>query len=121
MFNTLAMIVMEKTKEIAILRSMGFTRRDISSIFMLQGLIVLVAGVALGWGLGALSTWAVSSYPIRLRGVFSTDHLVVAWSFLDHYVGSALAATVVVVIASWLPARRAAGLEPAAIIRGTSQ
>jgi lipoprotein-releasing system permease protein len=30
MFNTLAMIVMEKTKEIAILRSMGYTRRDIS-------------------------------------------------------------------------------------------
>jgi lipoprotein-releasing system permease protein len=120
MFNTLAMIVMEKTKDIAILRSMGFTRGDITSIFMLQGVIVLVVGVLAGWALGALSTFTVSSVPISVRGIFSTDHVVVAKSFI-HYLGAAGAATIVVVIASWLPARRAARLEPAAIIRGASQ
>jgi lipoprotein-releasing system permease protein len=120
MFNTLAMIVMEKTKDIAILRSMGFTRGDITSIFMLQGVIVLVVGVLAGWALGALSTFTVSSVPISVRGIFSTDHVVVAKSFI-HYLGAAGAATIVVVVASWLPARRAARLEPAAIIRGASQ
>ena len=41
MFNTLAMLVIEKTKEIAILRSMGYTRQDISRIFLWLGAIVL--------------------------------------------------------------------------------
>jgi lipoprotein-releasing system permease protein len=120
MFNTLAMIVMEKTKDIAILRSMGFTRSDIGSIFMLQGGLVLLVGVLAGWLLGVASTYVVSSVPIKVRGIFSTDHVVVAWS-ADHYIGAAIAATVVVFVASWLPARRAARLEPAAIIRGASQ
>jgi lipoprotein-releasing system permease protein len=44
---------------------------------------------------------------------------VVYWS-VWHYVGAVLAATVVVMIASWVPARRAARLEPGDIIRGTA-
>ncbi|MDR0901398.1 MAG: ABC transporter permease [Opitutaceae bacterium] len=120
MFNTLVMIVMEKTREIAILRSMGYERRDIAFVFMLQGGLVLAAGVALGWALGALGTWGVSSVPVGVRGIFSTDRIVVAWDFA-HYAGAALAASAVALVASWLPARRAALLEPAAIIRGASQ
>jgi lipoprotein-releasing system permease protein len=120
MFNTLAMIVMEKTKEIAILRSMGFTRADIGGVFMLQGGLVLVTGLVVGWIFGALCTWGTESIPIRLRGVFSTDHIVVAWDPY-HYLGAGLAAAIVVAIASWFPARRAARMEPAGIIRGASQ
>jgi len=120
MFNTLAMIVMEKTKEIAILRSMGFTRNDIASVFMLQGGLVLAAGLVGGWAFGALCTWGTESVPIRLRGVFSTDHVVVAWD-IYHYLGAGLAAAIVVAVASWFPARRAAHMEPAGIIRGASQ
>jgi lipoprotein-releasing system permease protein len=119
MFNTLAMIVMEKTKEIAILRSMGYTRRDISRIFLLQGALVLLVGSILGCLLGALSTLLVSSIPLRIRGIFSTDHFVVYWSPW-HYLAAVLSATVVVMIASWVPARRAARLEPGEIIRGTA-
>ena len=44
MFNTLAMIVLEKTKDIAILRSMGYERRDITQIFLWQAGIVLAIG-----------------------------------------------------------------------------
>lgn len=120
MFNTLAMIVMEKTKEIAILRSMGYTRSDIGMVFMLQGGLVLVTGLAGGWIFGALCTWGVESIPIRLRGVFSTDHIVVSWD-VYHYLGAGLAAAIVVAVASWFPARRAARMEPAGIIRGASQ
>lgn len=120
MFNTLAMIVMEKTKEIAILRSMGYTRRDISRIFLWQGAIVLVAGVILGWILGAAVTYGVSQLPIRIRGIFSTDTFVVAWS-IWHYLAAALTAIVMVMAASLIPARRAARLEPGDVIRGTSQ
>jgi len=120
MFNTLVMIVMEKTREIAILRSMGFTRADIAFVFMAQGALVLVVGVLAGWGIGALATWGVSSVPFRITTIFATSHIPVAWKYA-HYIGAAVASLVVVSIASWVPARRAARLEPAAIIRGASQ
>lgn len=120
MFNTLAMIVIEKTKEIAILRSMGYTRRDISHIFVWLGAIVLIVGTIGGWMLGAGVTYGVSKLPIRIRGIFSTDSFVVAWS-IWHYVVATVTATVVVMTAAVIPARRAARLEPGDIIRGTAQ
>lgn len=120
MFNTLAMIVMEKTKEIAILRSMGYTRDDISRIFLWQAMIVLAIGTVLGWVLGASVTYAVSQTPIRIRGIFATDTFIVAWS-IWHYVAATITAVTMVLTASLIPARRAARLEPGDIIRGTAQ
>jgi len=120
MFNTLAMIVMEKTKEIAILRSMGYTRRDISLIFIWQAVIVLVIGAVLGWMLGAGVTYVVSKIPIHITGIFSTNTFVVAWS-IWHYVEATVTAVIMVMVASLIPAYRAARLEPGDVIRGTAQ
>jgi lipoprotein-releasing system permease protein len=120
MFNTLAMIVMEKTKEIAILRSMGYTRGDISQIFLWQAAIVLMLGTVTGWVLGAVVTYAISNFPIRIRGIFATDTFIVSWS-LWHYVAATATAVIMVMAASLIPARRAARLEPGDVIRGTAQ
>ena len=120
MFNTLAMIVMEKTKEIAILRSMGYTRQDISGIFLWQAAIVLMIGTVCGWVLGVVVTYAISNFPIRIRGIFATDTFIVSWS-LWHYVAATATAVIMVMAASLIPARRAARLEPGDVIRGTAQ
>jgi lipoprotein-releasing system permease protein len=120
MFNTLAMIVIEKTKEIAILRSMGYTRQDIARIFIWLGATVLVLGTIGGWILGAGVTYGVSKYPIKIRGIFSADSFQVNWS-IWHYVVATVTAAIVVMTAAVIPARRAAKLEPGDIIRGTSQ
>lgn len=120
MFNTLAMIVIDKTKEIAILRSMGYTRADISRIFLWLGAIVLVLGTIGGWAMGAGVTYGVSKVPIHIRGIFSTDSFQVSWN-IWHYVVATVTALVVVMTAALIPARRAARLEPGDIIRGTSQ
>ena len=119
MFNTLVMIVMEKTKEIAILRSMGYHRRDIGRIFLWQGFTVLVMGLALGCSLAALCTYGISRLPIRIRGIFATDSFVVHWDWM-HYLTASVIAAVIVMVASYIPARRASRLEPGDIIRGTS-
>jgi lipoprotein-releasing system permease protein len=120
MFNTLAMIVMEKTKEIAILRSMGYTRADISQIFLWQAAIVLMLGTITGWLLGVVVTYGISKFPIKIRGIFATDTFIVSWS-IWHYVAATATAVIMVMAASLIPARRAARLEPGDVIRGTAQ
>ena len=119
MFNTLAMLVIEKTREIAILRSFAFSKGDVTSIFLWLGLVVIVGGSTLGCAMGALLTYAAENIPLRIRGIFSTDHFVVNWD-TNHYIAAVLTAVVVVSVASYFPARRAARIEPGDIIRGAS-
>ena len=120
MFNTLAMIVLEKTKDIAILRSMGYERKDITQIFLWQAGIVLAIGAVLGGLLGAGVTWLIERVPLRVTGIFKTEHLMVNWDS-NHYIMAIVTAVVMVMIASLVPARRAARLEPGDIVRGTAQ
>ena len=117
-FNVFAIMVIEKTRDIAILRSMGFKPSDASFIFLWQGGIVLFFGIILGVTIGILSTYAISQIPLQIRGIFSTDSFVVNWD-IAHYIWAILIAIVFVSIASWIPARRAARIEPAKIIRET--
>jgi lipoprotein-releasing system permease protein len=120
MGSTLFMIVMEKTKEIAILRSMGYTPRDISSIFIWQAAIVLLVGCVIGCGLGAGVTFGVSRIPLHIRGIFKAETFPVVYLGW-HYFLAVVVAVVVVMIASLIPARRAARLQPGDVIRGTAQ
>ena len=117
-FNVLTMSVLAKIKEIAILRSMGYRRRDISAIFLWQGALIAVAGSVLGCLLGALMTWGVSHIPIRLRGLLYTNYFLVTWDW-RHYAFATLLALLAVFIASYVPARRAAELAPVVTIRGS--
>ena len=118
-FNVLTMSVLEKTREIAILRSMGYTRADIGAIFLWQGLCIAGLGIVFGWIAGALLTALVSHIPIKVRGIFKADHFIVEWS-LSHYILAAVLALLSVLIAAYIPARRAASVDPVNILRGTS-
>jgi len=118
MFNVFAILVIEKTRDIAILRSIGFTPKDISAIFLWQGAIVLCAGVLTGSILAYIGTYVISIIPLRIRGIFSTDHFVVNWD-INHYIWAGVIALVFVSVATWIPARRASRIEPAKIIRET--
>ncbi len=117
-FNVLTMSVLAKIKEIAILRSMGYRRTDISAIFLWQGALIAAAGSVLGCLLGALMTWGVSHIPIHLRGLLYTNYFLVTWDW-SHYLFATCLAVVAVFIASYVPARRAAELPPVVTIRGS--
>jgi lipoprotein-releasing system permease protein len=119
-FNILTLMVLEKVREIAILRSMGYRRGDISAIFLWQGLLIAVIGSTFGCILGALLTWGVSRIPIKMRGFFATEHFLVYWSWY-HYLAAISIAFVGVFLASYFPARRAAQLAPVSILRGSGQ
>jgi lipoprotein-releasing system permease protein len=119
MFNTLAMIVLEKTRDIAILRSMGYERRDITQIFLWQAGIVLAIGAIVGALFGAGVTYAISRVPLNISGIFKTESFQVTWN-PEHYLQAIVTALVMVMIASLIPARRAARLEPGDIVRGSA-
>jgi lipoprotein-releasing system permease protein len=118
-FNVLTMTVLSKLKEIAILRSMGYRRADISAIFLWQGAMIAVAGSLIGCGLGALLTWGVSHIPIKVRGLLYANHFLVSWDW-RHYLWATLLAIIAVFIASYVPARRAGLLSPVVTLRGSS-
>ena len=118
-FNVLTMSVLAKVKEIAILRSMGYRRIDISAIFLWQGALIAAAGSLLGCLLGALMTWGISHIPIHVRGLIYADYFLVTWDW-RHYLWATLLALLAVFIASYVPARRAAELPPVATLRGSN-
>ncbi len=118
-FNILTMSVLSKVKEIAILRSMGYRQNDIAAIFLWQGAFIAAAGSILGCLLGAVMTWGVSRIPIRIRGVLYADHFLVTWDW-RHYFWATVLALIAVLIASYVPARRAAQLAPVVTLRGSS-
>jgi lipoprotein-releasing system permease protein len=118
-FNVLTMSVLSKVKEIAILRSMGYRRNDISAIFLWQGAMIAGAGAILGCSAGALLTWGVSRIPIKVRGLLVADHFLVAWDW-RHYLWGTVLAGIAVFIASYVPARRAAHLPAVVTLRGSS-
>jgi lipoprotein-releasing system permease protein len=118
-FNVLTMSVLSKVREIAILRSMGYRRSDISAIFLWQGALIAAVGSLLGCLLGAAMTWGISKIPIRIRGLLYANHFLVIWDW-RHYFWATLLAMVAIFIASYVPARRAAQLPPVATLRGSS-
>jgi lipoprotein-releasing system permease protein len=118
-FNVLTMSVLAKVKEIAILRSMGYRRIDISAIFLWQGALIATVGSLIGCIFGALMTWGVSHIPLHIRGLLFANHFLVVWDW-RHYLWATLLAIVAVALASYVPARRAAALPPVETLRGSS-
>ena len=118
-FNVLTMSVLSKIREIAILRSMGYRRIDISAIFLWQGALIAGVGSLLGCVLGAAMTLGISKVPIHIRGLLYTNHFLVVWDW-RHYFWATLLAVVAVFIASYVPAQRAAHLQPVDTLRGSS-
>jgi len=116
--GTLVMIVIEKTREIGILRAMGTSQRQILRIFLMQGLIVGFFGIALGMAIGFFICWSLNTwFPIQLpAGVYGISRMpvLIRWQTVGVIVASALA---ICLIASLLPAWRAARLEPTTALR----
>jgi len=118
-FNVLTMSVLSKIREIAVLRSMGYRQIDISAIFLWQGALIATVGSLIGCFLGALLTWIVSKVPIHIRGLLYTNHFLVVWDW-RHYFWATVLAGIAVFIASYVPAKRAALLQPVDTLRGSS-
>jgi lipoprotein-releasing system permease protein len=124
--STLVMLVMQKRKEIAVLKSMGATNRSVMGIFIVQGLIIGVAGTGLGLLLGlgiahnldpivAAIEWAFGfkAFP---QDVYLLDKLPsrVLW---PDVIAISVTSVLISLLATILPARQAATVDPVVAIR----
>ena len=117
-YNIISTITHEKTQDIAILKSLGFTQSSIMKIFLIEALLIGLAGTSLGWALGYLLSVALGTIEFQSPFLDST-HLPIHYS-VTHYLLASMVALSASAIAGFLPARRAASVHPVAIIRGAS-
>lgn len=111
--SVLIVSVVQKTREIGILRAMGAARGRILRVFLLQGVLIGAVGAILGSACGYLLTSVMSDV---LRADDGTP-LFTAHFNLALYLYTVLGATVLGLVAAVMPARRAANLDPAQAIR----
>ena len=116
--GTLTMIVMEKNREIAILKSMGSSAQSIVKIFMFAGLAIGFVGTALGVviGYGAVTVLTKTDIVSLPKDVYQVSHLPLAITGLDVLVIS-LTALGISFIATLYPAWQAARQDPVEVLR----
>jgi lipoprotein-releasing system permease protein len=116
--STLFMVVLEKRRDIGVLKSMGATRAAILQIFLAEGLLIGGLGTGLGVVLGAALIAILRRYPfVQLPGdVYFIERLPVRPEAGD-FAAVILAALVLCLAAALYPAWRAASLEPVDAIR----
>lgn len=113
----LTMMVMEKTKDIAVLMSFGVQQGQIRWIFLMQGFLISVVGTALGLVLGYLLSWLGGHYRFPLSAeVYSIDYLPFAPRLMDGVI-VALVSLGVSLLATLYPSSAAARVLPAEALR----
>ena len=113
----LTMMVMEKTRDIAVLMSFGVAPAQVRRIFLLQGLLISVVGTVIGLVLGYIGAWAGSHYHIQLSpDVYAIDTLPFAPRWVDGILVSAVSISISL-LATLYPSSTAARIRPAEALR----
>jgi putative ABC transport system permease protein len=115
--NTMVMSILERTREIGIMKAIGGSDQDVRWIFLVEaaliGLLGGVFGVLLGWGVGRVIN-RVANYYLANQGVPAANLFLIPWWLVAGAIGFAL---VVSLIAGSFPAMRAARLDPIQALR----
>lgn len=111
------MIVLQKTRDIAILRSVGFRRADILIGFLLQGAIIALVGAAVGDVIGHYLVIALSHLKTHSEGLVKSEYFLVKDDPRFYWYGTGFALAVGL-IASLIPAVRGSRVEPVDVLRG---
>jgi len=113
-YNILNMTINEKIREIAILKAMGFSSQDVTSIFLTQAMIIGFIGGVIGLLLGFTVSSIVAHIPFKIGGL---NYLPMAYKFKDYSLAFAFG-LFTTFVAGYLPARKASKIDPVDIIRG---
>jgi putative ABC transport system permease protein len=115
--NTMVMSILERTREIGIMKAIGGSDSDVRRIFLIEaaviGVIGGIAGLMLGWAVGRIINFGANQYIVSQGGTAGNLFSIPAW-----LIGSAIAFSILVSLgAGAYPARRAARLDPIQALR----
>jgi lipoprotein-releasing system permease protein len=116
--TTLTMMVIEKNRDIAILRAQGSTPRSIRRIFMLQGLVIGLVGASSGLLLGLVLGWIANHYQLISipAEIYAVSHITLKVKWVD-CAAVAILAVIICLLATIYPSRTAARLMPVEALR----
>lgn len=116
-YNIMNMNIINKMKDIAILKATGFQGRDITAIFLFQSLMIGIAGGMLGLLVGFFFSYLLSITPFPAAAFFRIDTFPVNFKFV-HYATGLFFGFITTLFAGYFPSKRASKVDPVQIIRG---
>ena len=119
-YSIISTVVHEKARDIAILKSLGFTEGDILRIFTIEGVMVGAAGAVVGALVGQGLILGLSQVRFEAVGALrGSGGFILARELWPYLAGGAFA-ILAAAVAAMIPARRAAALNPVEIVRGAA-
>jgi len=116
--STLIVMVVEKTKDIGILKAIGASSRIVRKIFIYEGFLIGTTGTLLGGSLGLLLCYLLKKYQfIKLPSVYSIERLPVAIVFWPDIALIIMAAMLITLVSTIYPAAKAGRLKPVEALR----
>lgn len=116
-YNIMNMNIINKMKDIAILKATGFEGNDVTGVFLLQSLMIGIAGGFLGLGIGWLFSYLLSITPFPAATFFRIETFPVNFKWY-HYAEGLFFGFLTTLFAGYFPSKRAAKVDPVQIIRG---
>jgi lipoprotein-releasing system permease protein len=116
--STLVMIVLEKRKDIAVLKTLGASDSSIAKIFRTQGAVIGIIGTTLGLLLGFIGCMALKIYGFPLdERIFQMSQVPVTMDPVNFTIVG-VCSFLICYLSTWYPSKRAASLHPSEILRG---
>jgi lipoprotein-releasing system permease protein len=116
-YNIMNMTVVNKMRDIAILKATGFESKDIISIFLFQSIIIGISGAIIGVILGAAISFGIDQIPFPARELIKLETFPVAYN-IKHYGMAIFFGFLTTLFAGYFPSKKASKIDPVAIIRG---
>ncbi len=117
MYNILNITVIHKRKDIAVLKTIGYSAADIIFIFLVQSVIIGLLGALFGAGLSYVISYFISTTPLDTSDFIIVDTYPINFKLMYYALGIAFG-ILTTILAGYFPSKKASRVDPVTIIRG---